>query len=225
MQTLTAHLESAGKRKWPLTLVGLLLTLGLASLPIGDWDHEFADTGHLVGNEAIWWMLVGLVLLYVRLAERRPLSSIGLRAPGIWNIGIGIAAGILMTAALGAMYFVVLPALHLNDGAATTANGAALMATPFWWRFISTIRAAVSEEIAFRGYAMERIEELTGSRAIATLLSCAVFTLAHVSVWGWSHELVVGCAGLAFSLLYLWRRNLWVNIIAHFMIDAASVLA
>ena len=25
-------------------------------------------------------------------------------------------------------------------------------------------------------------------------------------------------------LLYLWRRNLWVNILAHFIIDAASML-
>jgi membrane protease YdiL (CAAX protease family) len=86
------------------------------------------------------------------------------------------------------------------------------------------VRAAVAEEVLFRGYAMERIEELTGSRAVATILSLAVFTLDHVSSWGWSHELVVAVGGLAFSLLYLWRRNLWVNIIAHFIVDAASVL-
>ena len=76
----------------------------------------------------------------------------------------------------------------------------------------------------FRGYAMERIEELTGSRAIAVLVSCAVFTLAHVSAWGWSHEIVVAAGGLAFSALYLWRRNLWANMVAHCVVDAVSVL-
>jgi len=224
MRMPTDRGESSKKHRPAVAIAGLLLALGVVSLPFSDWIHEFADVGHLVGNEAIWWIYVTAMLLYVCAAERRPLSSIGFRAPGIKNIGIGIAAGILLVAVLGALYFAILPALHLNDSVATTANGRALMATPFWWRFISTVRAAVSEEILFRGYAMERIQELTGSRTIATLLSCAVFTVDHVSSWGWSHEITVGTAGLALSLLYLWRRNLWVNIIAHFIVDAVSVL-
>ncbi|HWX67876.1 MAG TPA: CPBP family intramembrane glutamic endopeptidase [Rhodanobacter sp.] len=225
MNTLTTELQSTARRKWLVTLVGLALALGVACLPIGDWDHEFAGIGHLVGNEAIWWIYVAAVLWYVRKREYRPLSSIGFRTPGMKNIALGVGAGLLITAVLGAMYIVVLPALHLNDSVASTTNASALMATPLWWRFISTIRAAVTEEVLFRGYALERIEELSGSRIVAVAVSCAVFTLAHVSSWGWSHELIVAVGGLAFSLLYLWRRNLWVNIIAHFIVDAMSVLA
>ena len=224
MNTLATEIEPLRKRKWLVTLVGLALALGVACLPIGDWDYEFAGIGHLIGNEAIWWIYIAAVLLYVRKIERRLLSSIGFRTPGISNIALGACAGLLITAVLGAMYFVVLPALHLNDSMASTSNAGALMATPFWWRFISTIRAAVTEEVLFRGYAMERIEELSGSRTIAVVVSCVIFTLAHVSSWGWSHELFVAVGGLAFSLLYLWRRNLWVNIIAHFIVDAVSVL-
>jgi membrane protease YdiL (CAAX protease family) len=224
MNTLATEIEPIRKRKWLVTLVGLALALGVACLPIGDWDREFAGIGHLIGNEAIWWIYVAAILLYVRKIERRLLSSIGFRTPGISNIALGACAGLLITAVLGAMYFVVLPALHLNDSMASTSNAGALMATPFWWRFISTIRAAVTEEVLFRGYAMERIEELSGSRTVAVVVSCVIFTLAHVSSWGWSHELFVAVGGLAFSLLYLWRRNLWVNIIAHFIVDAVSVL-
>jgi len=224
MNTLATEPEPARRRKWLVTLVGLALALGVACLPIGDWDHEFAGIGHLIGNEAIWWIYVAAILLYVRKIECRLLSSIGFRTPGIRNIALGVCAGLLITAVLGAMYFVVLPALHLNDSMASTSNAGALMAAPFWWRFISTIRAAVTEEVLFRGYAMERIEELSGSRTVAVVVSCVIFTLAHVSSWGWSHELFVAVGGLAFSLLYLWRRNLWVNIIAHFIVDAVSVL-
>jgi uncharacterized protein len=79
------------------------------------------------------------------------------------------------------MYIVALPVFHLNDSVASTANAGALMAAPLWWRFISTIRAAVIKEVLFRGYALERIEELSGSRIVAVVVSCAVFTLAHVS--------------------------------------------
>lgn len=225
MQVLAARLRTVERRTWLVTLAGLLLALGVVSLPFSDWDHEFADVGHLVGNEAIWWIYIAAMLFYVRKVERRPLSSIGFRRPGLGNTLIGVAAGVVVLAVFAAMYFVVLPALHLGDAVASTASGSALMTTPWWWRFISTVRAAVSEEVLFRGYAMQRVEELSGSRAIALLLSLTVFTIDHVAYWGWSHELIVATGGLAFSLLYLWRRNLWVNIIAHFIVDAASVLA
>ncbi|HWU77639.1 MAG TPA: type II CAAX endopeptidase family protein [Rhodanobacter sp.] len=224
MQTLIAHPGSAPKRPWIRTLVGLLLALGPASLPIGNWDHEFAGVGHLIGNEVIWWIYVAAMLLYVCKVERRPLTSIGFRRPGGRNVFIGMLAGMVVLLVLGTMYYLILPTLHLKDSVASTTNGAALMATPFWWRVISTIRAAVSEEILFRGYAMERIEESSGSRILAVVISCTIFTVDHVSAWGWSHELVVAIGGLSFALLYLWRRNLWVNIIAHFIVDAASVL-
>jgi membrane protease YdiL (CAAX protease family) len=99
-----------------------------------------------------------------------------------------------------------------------------LLATPFWWRFISVIRAAVAEEILFRGYALERLQELTGSLHLAAGLSWMVFTLEHVGPWQRSHLLIAGFGGVVLTLLYLWRRNLWVNIIAHLIVDGAAVL-
>jgi membrane protease YdiL (CAAX protease family) len=36
--------------------------------------------------------------------------------------------------------------------------------------------------------------------------------------------LIAGFGGLLLTLLYVWRRNLWINIIAHFVVDGASVL-
>jgi membrane protease YdiL (CAAX protease family) len=177
---MATELESNPRRKWPVALVGIALALGTACLPIGEWDHEFSGIGHLVGNEAIWWIYVAAILLYVRKIERRPLSSIGFRTPGIRNIALGVCAGLLTTTVLGVMYLVVLPLLHLNDAVASSGNAGKLMATPLWWRFISTIRAAVAEEVLFRGYAIERIEELSGSRIAAVVVSCAIFIFAHV---------------------------------------------
>lgn len=217
--------EGLTKRRWVVAIVGLVLAMGFAWLPFSDWIHEFAGTAHLIGNEAIWWAWVVVILWYVRKIEHRPLSSIGLRKPGLGNIAIGVAAGIAILAITGAMYYVLLPLLHLNDEIANTSNFHALVATPIWWRLISCIRGAVAEEVMFRGYAMERIEELSSSRTAAVLISGAVFTLAHVGSWGWSHVLTVAAGALALSLLYLWRRNLWVNIIAHFIVDAVATLA
>jgi membrane protease YdiL (CAAX protease family) len=45
-----------------------------------------------------------------------------------------------------------------------------------------------------------------------------------LGVWGWGHLLIGGFAGVILTLLYIWRRNLWVNMIAHFVPDAIGLL-
>lgn len=222
-ETLVATRRIAHPRMW-VTLLGLALAMGPVSLPFSDWIHEFAGISHLIGNEAIWWAYIAAVLLYVLKVERLPLRSIGFKSPGLRGVLTGIAAGVLVVVVLALMYLYVLPALHLSDHIASTRNAAELMSTPLWWRVISSVRAGVSEEVLFRGYAMERIEALSGSRIVAVLVSCGIFTIDHVWAWGWSHLSIVALGGLLFSLLYLWRRNLWVNIIAHFIVDAVSVM-
>ncbi len=195
--------------------------MGAASLPYGKWLDEFRDVPHLLLNEAVWWIIAGSVLGYVRYAEGRAFATVGFRVPRPIDIGIGIAGGVVTLAGLVAIIDVLLPSLHVafNQDAMT-----AISATPYWWRAISVLRAAVSEEVIFRGYAIERLCELTGSRGIAAVVSCAIFTLAHVGPWGWSHIFVAGFGGLAFTCLYLWRRNLWLNMLAHFIVDGAAFL-
>jgi membrane protease YdiL (CAAX protease family) len=207
-------------RRIVLSLGGLLITLGVPALPISKWEKEFASVKHLVGYEIIWWILVGFVLFFVLRVERRPLSSVGLQEPGIRGVLIAISAGIVILAGLAAIYYVVFPALHISESQSMNQ----LLATPYWWRFISVIRAAVGEEVLFRGYGIERLRELMGSLPLAAVLSCAVFTIEHVGRWGWSHLLIAGFGGVMLTALYLWRRNLWVNVISHFMVDGAAVL-
>lgn len=205
-------------------LPGLAWAMGFAWLPLTKWMDEFAGITHLLAYEAVWWLATLALVLYVRKVERRPLASIGLVRPSLPGLALGVAAGLVVTIAVGILYFLVLPALHLTDQAASTTNGHLLAMTPLWWRLVSSLRAAVSEEMMFRGYAMERLQELSGSRSIALLVSCSIFTLAHVGVWGWSHAIFVAAGGLAFSLLYLWRRNLWINMTAHLVVDVAAVI-
>jgi membrane protease YdiL (CAAX protease family) len=207
-------------RNSTLSIIGIVFTLGLPCLPISKWENEFASTPHLIGYEIIWWVMIAGVLSYVLFAEKRPLSSIGFRTIRVWDVVWGVLAGVLILAALTGIHFGILPALHLTEDQQVNT----LLATPLWWRFISVIRAAVGEEVLFRGYAIERTQEVTGSKALAAILSCVVFTLAHLGTWGWGHLLIAGFGGIVFTLLYLWRRNIWVNIIAHFIVDGASVL-
>jgi len=199
-------------------LLGLVFTLGFPTLLI--FHQTLAGVNHLVRDEIIWWAAVAAVLLYVRFAERRPLSSVGYRQPAMRDIGIGIASSIVLLAGLASIFYVVLPALHLN--LAQQVNQ--LLALPIWIRLILVLRGVVAEELFYRGYAIERLQELTRSRSIAGVLSCIVFTYAHVGAWGWAQLFFAGFAGIVLTLLYLWRRNLWVNMIAHALVDGVGVL-
>jgi membrane protease YdiL (CAAX protease family) len=202
-------------------VVGLLLSLGGAKLPLGAWGERLGVFGPLLGREALWWVLVVVLLLYVLLVERQPLSSIGFRRFGVWGVLIAISTGILMVVGIVLIFTVVFPALHLQMNTGLMNR---LLATPFWYRFLLVTRAAVAEESLFRGYAIERLEELTASRSLAGCVSWAVFTIAHLGAWGWAHLIVAGFAGVLLTVLYLWRRNLWLNMIAHWIADGAGFL-
>jgi uncharacterized protein len=201
------------------TLLGLLLTLGLASLPFDHWDNEFASVSHLILNEIIWWLLIAATLAFVTTIERRLLTSIGFRALTHWDILLAPAAAVVILAGLFIIANILLPAFGLHLSPALNN----LRATPLWWQIISVLRAGFAEEILFRGYPIERLHSLTGSKAIAAILPLIIFTLAHVPDWGWPHLAIAGFGGAALTVLYLWRRNLWLNIATHCLIDAVAV--
>lgn len=211
---------TARPSRWT-SAVGVLFALALFSLPVGTWIHEWAGLPNELAYELIIWVWVAAILLYVRRVERRPLSSIGFRAPGVKGVAIGILAGILILIGLAIIYYAVFPALHWSE----SGQIASVASLPYWLNFLIVLRAAVSEEVLFRGYAIERLEELTGSRAVAGVATCTVFTLDHVGFWGWHHVFIAGLAGALLTILYLWRRNVWINMVAHFVVDAAAFLA
>lgn len=199
---------------------GLLLALGGISLPFGAWLDAFAGPGHLIVDELIYWGLVAALLLYVAKVEQRPLASVGFRRPGWKEWPLALLTGVLIIACLALIYEVIFPALHWSESQPL----AQVLKIPFWLNCLIVVRAAVSEELLFRGYAVERLQELTGSRFAAGALSCTVFTLDHVSYWGWSHVLVAGVAGAILTVFYLWRRNVWASMLAHFIVDATLLL-
>ena len=201
--------------------VGLVLSLGVALLPLGSWGKSYSGLGSLLGGEVLWWIAVAVVLLYVVLVERKPLSSIGLRRPSAMTLLIGAVTGVLMVIGVVTIFFVVFPMLHLTGNKAQMQS---ILSTPLWYRVLLVTRAAVAEEVLFRGYPIERIREWTGNRWIAALISVVAFTYAHLSSWGAPQLLVAGFGGILLTALYLWRRNLWANMLAHWIADGAGFL-
>lgn len=206
--------------------IGLALSVFLPCLPIRTIATDLfqltpAEIPAFVNG--FYWSLGALMLLYVVLVEGLPLSSIGLRRPTWKSLAFGILGFVATFAFVGGVVVnMVLPYFHLSQNSSTLAH---LYAQPFWFRFIVVVRAGVVEEILARGYGIERIQELTGSRFVAGAVTLAAFTLAHLSYWNLAQLLVAAGAGLVLTLLYLWRRDLVANMITHFLVDAMSLLA
>jgi membrane protease YdiL (CAAX protease family) len=59
---------------------------------------------------------------------------------------------------------------------------------------------------------------------LAVIISVAVFAVAHLRGWGPSHLLATAASGAIFALLYISRRDLPSNILAHFLTDATAFL-
>jgi membrane protease YdiL (CAAX protease family) len=202
-----------------LILIGLAIALGLPFSHLSTWGKTYSGLGPLWGGEVAWAAFFLVILLYVVAVERRPLSSIGFRSPKISDAGIAIAALFAIIVGDGIISGVTAQ-LHL----AVKPQIAALFATPFGYRAFIAVRAAVVEETAFRGYGFERITDLTGSKWLAAAVTFVLFSAAHYSGGGLALALVAAWGGLVLTVLYLWRRNLWTTILAHWLTDAFGLL-
>lgn len=91
---------------------------------------------------------------------------------------------------------------------------------------VSAGLAGLTEEFAYRGYLIEELGELSRSRPFAAAISVVAFGFAHVnSGYGWSIDLIYPALyGLALTILYLWRRNLWVCVLLHASQDVVYAL-
>jgi membrane protease YdiL (CAAX protease family) len=197
--------------------------LVLGVLPISSWLVHGNSIGQLLAREAIVWCSALAVLLWLVFVERLPLSSIGFCHPTWKGVIFGVLAAVVITAIMVAESTIIIPLLHLNISS-IVARQRVIMNTPYWYRVLLVLRAAVTEEILFRGYLIEKVRQLSRSTTLGVLVSVAAFTYAHLRGWGLVHLVAVGGGGLVLALLYVWRRDLPSNMLGHFLSDAVGFL-
>jgi len=199
--------------KW--TVAGLAIALfGLPAIVTAQrlLAPDPGASGAIVVRELSILALTALLIWIVVKGERRPLSSIGLQNAGLgrsvaWGAGLAAAAFAVLIACLAA-YSVL--GIHYGDGPAISR---ALPVT-----LLTVVRAGISEEVFYRGFAIERLESLIGSKWIAAGVSLLMFAAFHYrqglpGIW------VAFLLGGVFTAFYLWKRNLVATIIAHFLVD------
>jgi len=99
-----------------------------------------------------------------------------------------------------------------------------LSAFPSWYLVITVVIVASSEELLYRAYAVERLATMTGSYWTAGALSVLAFGIAHVPLWGWGPALTTFVSGAIMTLVYLWRRDVVMLMIAHVVTDLYGIV-
>jgi membrane protease YdiL (CAAX protease family) len=164
-------------------------------------------------------------------ARRSGWRQVGMARPARWPLTV--LAAIVIGVAYDALDVrVLIPLLHRLTGeplelAQFSALQGNLGSLLFWVAVVWPL-AAFCEEMAYRGYLLNRLTDLFGRSSASWALNAALLSL----IFGLTHSSqgVTGIldnvlAGLLFSALYLASgRNLWLPILVHGVVDTASLV-
>jgi membrane protease YdiL (CAAX protease family) len=176
------------------------------------WISAWESIG-LVSKLTVIFVLP-LVVIYW---ERRPLSSIGLRSPTLRDF---LAALATIIAYVGLSPLVISIAFEIPAIAKQLTYTDAMYASlPKLLDWSGLLANGIAEEVGFRGYAIERIEELTGSTFWGASIPFVIEMLAHAGAWGLYGMLAKAPILMLLVALYLWRRNLPACVLVHIFID------
>jgi membrane protease YdiL (CAAX protease family) len=173
-------------------------------------------------GQLYYLFLIAVTLAIVLGWERRPLSSVGLRAPTWGTLGWSIVAAVIL------MRVVVPLTLWLvsRTGLPLFQSGLEkVLALPVWFRLLAiVVTGGLFEEFIYRGYATERLSEVTGSTLIGSLLALSAFAWMHYPLWGLGPVLTFYFTGGFLTLLYLWKRDLVLNMLCHIIVDIVGLI-
>jgi uncharacterized protein len=212
---------------WLSSLVALALALGGPPLyyqvlfpSIAEaWPDSLIPGGIGLG---FMWLLAACAVGVVLVWQRQPRAALGLRPLSWRGVAIGIGVG-LVCGASQPLLAGVAQRVFSDDGGGTvtsiTANA------PAWLMLLVVLTSACTEEVLWRAMIIGQLQRLTGRVWPGAAVGLAAFVLQHVGGWSLAH--VVGAVlpiGAVYTLVYVWRRNLPLVILIHFVTDLPLVL-
>ncbi len=207
-------------------LLAILLEMGLVETPSIDLAAVGMDTEkilELLGP--LFFPLIIIVGIYsiaytwafVRLVDRRPFSSVGIGLSSGWRFDFGKGVG-LAAILLGIVFLISLASGGIGIiGFQRPAPPDQAMIPYLLTAIIALISVGIYEELMFRGYILQRLNEKTGP-LVAIVLSSLIFALLHVTNPGANFLGLVNTwfIGVLLCSLYFRSRSLWLPIGFHF---------
>ncbi len=201
--------------------LGLLIALGGPALIIWVRSAGLAASGLLAQramSSIAFWAIMAVVLLWVALVEQKPLSSLGFRRLGVKSLAWGFGAGVVILILLSLL------GLALSRLAPSSLPEIDQFGTlPLMMRAFLVLTSGLSEELLFIAYPLTRLQAITGSRFVAAAITLVVFVALHIPGRDVTALINVGVAGALLIGFFLWRRDLWSNILAHASVDFVPI--
>jgi uncharacterized protein len=226
--------------KWPLILVVTRLLLAVILQALLAWFFWLRGVAEPWETAAPWWIVYGtLIDLGCILFIVRQLRKEGLRLFDLFGykrkrlgkdllLGLGLTVPFFLLAVIGGM---------LSGGLIYGAPQAPVPMTllPLWGTLYALIVWpliwGIVEQLTYQGYALPRLEVLTGKRWVAVGIITLAWAAQHIAMpimfdWRWgvyrfASSLLIG---LGVTLMYVRLRRLLPLVIAHWLTDLASVI-
>lgn len=173
--------------------------------------------------------LSALVLVWIFYRQRAWAFLQLRRAPGAGLTGLGILWVLASFPFAQSLYWMnrqlPLPEyfLRMEESATRLLEVIMTMSTPgelLLNILVIGVAPAVGEELIFRGILQRRLQEKINP-VIAVWVTAFIFSAIHLQFAGFLPRMLLGAL---LGYLFLWSRNLWVPIIAHFFFNASQVL-
>jgi membrane protease YdiL (CAAX protease family) len=173
-------------------------------------------------------VLLPYLLYFLPRVAHRSLAELGLRRPGLREIGIGLAGVAGMLLAVNGSAVTIAAMTHIHDTEAAVAL-LGQMKTPFektLFILVAAVLAPIIEELAFRAFLFNAFARYVPI-ALAAIFSALFFGLVHAS----SGQQVLTVAvplcmgGLVLAAVYRVSRCYWSNVITHALFNSTSLIA
>jgi membrane protease YdiL (CAAX protease family) len=173
-----------------------------------------------IAARAIWLLafsaLVGTVAAIAFWAERLTWSQMGFGRLSWATLLRAVALALFFIFVFGPLASLALAKLGFQS---FDVGRSKLAGLPTWYLVVAIVIVAAGEEWLYRGYAIERLQSVTGHAGIAGGISLVSFTIAHLPLWGPGVALTTLISGSIFTVLYLRYRDVSFLILAHVMTD------
>jgi membrane protease YdiL (CAAX protease family) len=167
-------------------------------------------------------IVVSVAILYSLIRwGRQPREALGVTRVRPASFGWGFLC-FLASAVLSATVLFAFARFGISQDKATLI---ALASRPAPIILLIALTAGIAEEIIFRSVLISQLEFASGSPWLAGAVSLLLFGLAHAAAWGPWQIVFAMVPGLVLTLFFLWKRDLWVCMIAHFLTDALGLLS
>lgn len=166
------------------------------------------------------WILVIIIILIMKLWEKRDIKSIGINILDIKNvflgIGFGLIAVIVSILTLGLLFNVL--------GLEAPSTLSEVNTLPLFIKIFTITTAAITEEIFYRGYAIERIGEITGKYVWGGIISGTIFVAVHFPSWGLAGAIPQIIFTIFLTIFYLKKRDLIAAMAMHWTINFLMIV-